>query len=96
MKNTQSVTLDMMMNHGKAVFNSSKNAYIIIDMPFQTYRNKKEALKNAKKLLSFSKCQSVKLETDYKNIGYCKTFNIKMELTVISHIGVTPQKFKDF
>ena len=30
MKNTQSVTLNMMMNHGKAVYNSSKNAYIII------------------------------------------------------------------
>ena len=95
MKNTQSVTLDMMMRHGKAVYDSSKNAYIIIDMPFQTYRNKREALSNAKKLLSFSKCQSVKLETDYKNLDIIKHLH-KNGITVISHIGVTPQKFKDF
>ena len=40
MKNTQGVTLDMMMNHGKAVYNSSKEAFTIVDMPYQTYRNK--------------------------------------------------------
>jgi len=95
MKNTQSVTLDMMMRHGLAVFNSSKNAYTIIDMPYQTYRNKKEALINAKKLLSFSKCQSVKLEIDNSNIHIVKHL-VKNGLQVTTHIGVTPQKFKNF
>ena len=68
MKNTQGVTLDMMMNHGKTVFNSSSKAFTIIDMPFNSYNNKKEALTNAKKLLKFSKCQSVKLETNLKTL----------------------------
>jgi 3-methyl-2-oxobutanoate hydroxymethyltransferase len=95
MKNTQSVTIDMMKNHGLAVSSSSKNAYTIIDMPYQSYRNKKEALINAKKLLSFSKCQSVKLETDNSNIEIVK-YLVKNGINVVTHIGVTPQKFKDF
>ena len=64
MKNTQSVTLDMMRNHGKAVFRSSKKALAIIDMPYNTYQNPKQALNNAKNLLKYTKCQLVKLEID--------------------------------
>jgi 3-methyl-2-oxobutanoate hydroxymethyltransferase len=95
MKNTQGVTLDMMILHGKTVFNSSKNAFTMIDMPFNTYRNKKEALINAKKLLKSTKCQAVKLETDIKTIDIVKYLHDN-NIIVISHIGVTPQKFKDF
>ncbi len=95
MKNTQSVTLDMMMNHGKAVSNATKKAHTIIDMPYQTYRNKKEALINAKKLLNFTKCQSVKLEIDEKNVDIVKYLTAK-KIRVVSHIGVKPQQFKNF
>lgn len=95
MKNTQEVSLNMMMNHGKAVLNSSKKAFTIIDMPFNSYRNKKEALKNAKKLLKFTKCQSVKIETNFKTLGIVSHLK-KNNISVISHIGVTPQKYKDF
>jgi len=95
LKNTQGVTLDMMMNHGKAVFNSSKKAFTIIDMPFNTYRNKKEALINARKLLNYTKCQSVKVEVNLQTLDIVKHLK-KNKITVISHIGVTPQKFKDF
>lgn len=95
MKNTQGVTLDMMMNHGKAVYNSSKEAFTIVDMPYQTYRNKKEALINAKKLLKYTKCQSVKLETDENNIDIVNHLK-KNNINVVSHIGINPQKFKNF
>ncbi len=95
MKNTQSVTLDMMMNHGKAVVNSSKKAFTIIDMPYLTYKNKIEALKNAKKLLKFTGCQAVKLEVNYKDIDTIK-YLVKNKIKVVSHIGVTPQNFKNF
>ena len=37
----------MMKNHGKAVVKNTKKSMTIIDMPYKTYRNKKEALKNA-------------------------------------------------
>ena len=95
MTNTQGVTLDMMKNHGKAVFNSSYKAFTIIDMPYQTYRNKKEALINAKKLLHYTKCQSVKIETDENNIEIVKHLK-KNKINVVTHIGITPQKYKRF
>ena len=55
MKNTRGVTLDMMKNHGKAVVKNAKSSMTIVDMPYNTYRNKKEALKNAHELISFTK-----------------------------------------
>ncbi len=95
MKNTRSVTLEMMKIHGKAVVKNTKTSMTIIDMPYNTYPNKREALKNAKDILSFTKADFIKIETDKKNVGivkYLSNNNIK----VISHIGVTPQKFSDF
>ena len=95
MKNTRSVNLEMMKNHGKAVVNGSKNSMTIIDMPYNTYRNKKEALKNALDILSFTKADFIKVETDIKNIEIVQHLT-KNKIKVISHIGVTPQKFSDF
>lgn len=95
MNNTQGVTLNMMMEHGKAVVRASKNAFTIVDMPYNTYKNKREALINAKKILKFTKCQSIKLETNFKTIEIVKHL-VKNKITVISHIGVTPQNYKNF
>ena len=95
MKNTQGVTLEMMMNHGKAVYNSTAKAYTVIDMPYNSYNNKKVALINARKLLKFTKCQSIKIENDHENLEITKHL-VKNKITVVSHIGVTPQKYKNF
>ena len=95
MPNTQSVTLDMMKNHGKVVVQSSKKAFTIIDMPYNTYKNNKQALANAKNLLNYTKCQSVKLEIDKEKIPIVSHL-VKNKILVVSHIGVKPQQFKDF
>ena len=72
MKNTQKVTLDMMKVHGRAVSQYCKKSFTIVDMPFNTYNNNKEALSNAKSIISYTKCQSIKIETDENNIGIVK------------------------
>ncbi len=95
MKNTRSVTLDMMKNHGKAVVSNTKNSMTIIDMPYNTYRNKKEALKNALELLKYTNANFLKIETDHKHIDIVEHLT-KNEIKVVSHIGITPQKYKDF
>ena len=95
MKNTRGVTLDMMKNHGKAVVKNAKSSMTIVDMPYNTYRNKKEALKNAKELISSTKADFLKIETDKKNIEIVKYLS-ENKIRVVSHIGVTPQKFSDF
>ncbi len=95
MKNTRSVTLQMMKNHGKAVVSNTKNSMTIIDMPYNTYNNKKKALKNSLDLLKYTKADFLKIETDNKNIDIVE-YLTKNKIKVISHIGVTPQKFSDF
>ena len=72
MKNTRSVNLQMMKNHGKAVVSNAKKSMTIIDMPYKTYRNKKEALKNALDILNYTKADFIKIETDNKNIDIVK------------------------
>ena len=95
MKNTRTVSLEMMKNHGKAVVKNTSISMTIIDMPFKTYRNKKEALINAKDILKFTKADFIKIETDEKNIDIVKYLSDN-KIKVISHIGITPQKFSDF
>ena len=95
MNNTQSVTLDMMKIHGKAVCKASKKAFTIVDMPYDTYNNKKQALTNARTLLNYTRCQSVKLETDESTVKIVKHLT-KNKIKVVSHIGVTPQQYKNF
>ena len=95
MKNTRSVNIEMMKNHGKAVVSNTKNSMTIIDMPFNTYRNKNEALKNALDILNYTKADFIKIETDQNNIEIVE-YLTKKRIKVVSHIGVTPQKFSDF
>ena len=95
MKNTRSVNLEMMKNHGRAVVRHTKKSMTIIDMPYKTYRSKKEALKNALDILNYTKADFIKIETDNKNVEIVKYLS-KNKVKVISHIGVTPQKFSDF
>ena len=95
MKNTRTVNLEMMKNHGRAVVKNTSISMTIVDMPYNTYLNKKEALKNARDILSFTRADYIKIETGKKNIAIVK-FLSDNKINVISHIGVTPQKFSDF
>jgi len=95
MKNTRSVSLEMMKHHGRTVVSNTKKSMTIIDMPYNTYNDKKKALNNAKDILKFTKADFIKIETDYKSIGIVEHLT-KNKINVVSHIGVTPQKFSDF
>jgi len=96
-KSTRSVTLDMMIEHSKSVKLGVKKSLFVVDMPFNTYRNNKEALHNAKKIMSKTKCDAVKLEGGKKIINVIK-FLIKNKIPVMGHLGLLPQsetgKFK--
>ena len=41
----------MMIEHSKSVRQGIKKSLMVVDMPYNTYRNKTEALKNAKKII---------------------------------------------
>ncbi len=95
MKNTQEVTLDMMKMHGLAVTKNVSKSKTIIDLPFKTYENKDQALKNVKILLKYTNADFVKLEIDSNKVEIIKHLTDR-NINVIAHIGITPQKYKDF
>ena len=61
-KSTREVTLNTMIEHSKSVRMGIKKSLMIVDMPHNTYRNPKEALKNAKLIMKKTKSDGVKLE----------------------------------
>ena len=61
-KSTREVTLNTMIEHSKSVRKGIKKSLMIVDMPHNTYRNPKEAVKNAKQIMKKTKCDGVKLE----------------------------------
>ena len=68
---------------------------MVVDMPHNTYRNAKEALKNAKKIISNTKCDAVKLEGGKKIYKIVK-FLTKNNIAVMGHLGLLPQTDKTF
>ena len=94
-KSTKEVTLNNMINHSKSVKLGLKKALMVVDMPYKTYRNPREALKNTKLVLKETKCDAVKLEGGKKIIPIIKTL-IKNKIPVMGHIGILPQTDKKF
>jgi len=95
MKNTQGVTMDMMKNHGAVVNKEIKRSLKVLDMPYKTYDNKIDAFKNAKILLNHCKPDLLKIEISEKKLVVLKHL-VDKNINVISHIGVTPQSYKNF
>ena len=94
-KSTKEVSLNMMIEHSKSVRMGIKKALMVVDMPYNTYRNPKEALKNAKKIILKTKCDAVKLEGGKKIYQIVKTL-IKNKIPVMGHLGLLPQSDKTF
>ena len=94
-KSTKEVSLDIMINHSKSVRLGVKKSLMVVDMPYNTYRNNKEALKNAKLVMKKTKCDAVKLEGGKKIIPIVKSL-VKNKIPVMGHLGILPQTEKKF
>jgi 3-methyl-2-oxobutanoate hydroxymethyltransferase len=94
-KSTREVTLNTMIEHSKSVRMGIKKSLMVVDMPHNTYRNSKEALKNAKKIMLKTKCDAVKLEGGKKIYNIVKVLT-KNNIPVMGHLGLLPQSDKTF
>jgi 3-methyl-2-oxobutanoate hydroxymethyltransferase len=94
-KSTREVTLNAMIEHSKSVRMGIKKSLMVVDMPHNTYRNSKEALKNAKKIMLKTKCDAVKLEGGKKIYNVVKVLT-KNNIPVMGHLGLLPQSDKTF
>jgi len=95
MKNTHSVTLDTMIQHGVSVASSIKSAVCVVDMPAKSYKNVAIGKKNAKLIFKKTKCDAVKVECNGKNYDVISAI-VKSGIPVMGHIGFTPQYYKKF
>ena len=94
-KSTRQVSLKTMIDHSKSVRMGIKKSLMVVDMPYNTYRNPKEALKNAKKIILSTKCDAVKLEGGKKIHKIVKLLT-KNNIPVMGHLGLLPQSDKTF
>lgn len=95
MDSTRGVTLDMMINHGKAVMRGAQKSCVIVDMPFGTYEdNAEQALTNAQRIIDETGCSAVKLEGGAEITPQIEAL-ITANIPVIGHIGLMPQSITD-
>ena len=90
---TKKVKLDMMIEHSKSVRQGVKKSLMVVDMPYNTYKNKREALLNAKKIIKLTKADAVKLEGGKKIIKVIQHLR-KNKINVMGHLGILPQSHK--
>lgn len=92
MESTLAVTVDMMVNHGKAVMRGSQNACVVVDLPFGSYQGSKEqAFQTASHILAETGCAAVKLEGGAEMAETIEFLNAR-GVPVMAHIGLMPQQ----
>ncbi|NQY93284.1 MAG: 3-methyl-2-oxobutanoate hydroxymethyltransferase [Campylobacteraceae bacterium] len=87
---TLSATLDQMIYHTKAVCKGAPNSFVILDMPFGSYINKNEALKNSIKVYQETNANAVKIEGGEDRADIIEHLT-KNSIAVMGHIGLMPQ-----
>lgn len=93
-KNTLSVTKEILIEHGKAVVNSTKKALIVIDLPFGSYeKSKEQAFETSSEIISKTGACAIKLEGGVEFSSTIK-FLVERGIPIMGHIGLMPQRIK--
>ncbi len=90
---TRKISLETMIEHAKSVRMGVNKSLMVFDMPYNTYRDKKIALVNAKKIIKNTKSDAVKLEGGSKIKDVVKHL-IKNKIPVLGHLGIMPQSVR--
>ena len=92
---TRKISLDTMIEHAKSVRMGVHNSLMVFDMPYNTYKDKKNALLNAKKIIKKTRSDAVKLEGGSEVEDSIKRI-IESGVPVMGHLGLTPQSIYKF
>ncbi|MET3969553.1 3-methyl-2-oxobutanoate hydroxymethyltransferase, partial [Bradyrhizobium sp. S3.9.1] len=88
---TVPVTLDMMILQGAAVMRGSKQALVVVDMPFGSYEaSREQAFNSAVRIMKETQCGAVKLEGGVR-MAETIAFLSGRGIPVMGHVGLTPQ-----
>ncbi|MDR2243940.1 MAG: 3-methyl-2-oxobutanoate hydroxymethyltransferase [Burkholderiales bacterium] len=89
-KNVLPVTLDHMAYHTECVCRGAKHAFVLTDLPFDTYQESPaQAMRSAARLMAAG-AQMVKLEGG-EIMAETVRFLVERGVPVCAHIGLTPQ-----
>ncbi len=89
-EDTLSVTLEMMVEHTRAVARGAKHALVVSDMPFLSYQvDVGEAVRNAGRLIQGG-AAAVKIEGGSSVIEVARRL-VAIGIPVMGHLGLTPQ-----
>lgn len=95
MADTVEVSLEMMINHGKAVRRVVSKALLVVDLPFGTYESSPSlALETARRVLKETACDAIKIETDEKLLPIVE-FLCQNQIPVMAHVGLLPQHVRE-
>jgi 3-methyl-2-oxobutanoate hydroxymethyltransferase len=89
--NTLPVTMEMCLEHTRAVRRAAPNTFIIGDMPFLSYQTSTvDAVYNAGRFLKEAGADAIKLEGGVRVADKIKAI-VDAGVVVFGHIGLTPQ-----
>jgi 3-methyl-2-oxobutanoate hydroxymethyltransferase len=90
-ENTLPVTMDMCLEHTRAVRRGAANTFVIGDMPFLSYQTTVvDAVCNAGRFLKEAGADAIKLEGGVRVADAIKAI-VDAGIVVFGHIGLTPQ-----
>ncbi|WP_104689739.1 3-methyl-2-oxobutanoate hydroxymethyltransferase [Helicobacter felis] len=93
MPDTLSIGMAEMLYHTKAVCRGTQRAFVVADMPYGSYTNEKQALKNALKFYQQTRADAIKLEGGQARAPLIKRL-VQEGLAVVGHVGLLPQSVR--
>ncbi|AHI24159.1 3-methyl-2-oxobutanoate hydroxymethyltransferase [Komagataeibacter swingsii] len=91
MPDTLGVSMGMMIAHGAAVVRASRQALVVVDMPFGSYQQSPaQAFGNAARIMAETGCGAVKLEGGTEMADTVR-FLSRRGIPVCGHVGLMPQ-----
>lgn len=89
------MTLDQMIVYASSVARAVRRALVICDMPFGTYTNPDDGVRNAVRLMQEGRCDALKLEGGAEITPTVRKI-IETGIPVMGHLGLTPQSIHKF
>ncbi len=91
---TLPVTLEEMIYHGRMVVRGTRNALVIVDMPFMSYQvSPKQAIENAGRMIKETGASAIKLEGGLTQVETIRAV-ARADIPVIAHVGMKPQSIR--
>ncbi len=88
---TVPISLDVMIAHGAAVVRATRQALIVVDLPFGSYQaSPEQAFRAAARVMQETGCTAVKLEGG-DEMAATVEFLTRRGIPVMGHVGLTPQ-----